>query len=376
MSIRYECVECGSVLKIKESLAGTSGKCPKCRRKFVVPEATKETTKEPAAENEAAIDEAAAEPAASSEETAEQVDSSPVAPPPVAPKVREKPSAPVQPSDPEPVVAEAAPAPTASPEAEPEPEEQGDDFDLDSFLSDESAPGAKSSAGLSAPPPAADAAPAGPVLDKFGRRMFSPSSTAKNPADADMGSTATISAAGAREIAASANGTGKTSRRFGISFDLKSAAAQLKKYSIHIVLGTIAIGAIAWLSNKVMAERLPVPKLAEISGKVTLDGKPLPNVVVHLTSLAAATGDAESQKLGVMKFRDSIGVTNEAGEYRLEYLPGHPGAPIGRARLWIEPVNPAEFLKLPAKNTVAGTDIRDVKLVGNEGKFDLDVKTP
>ncbi|MEI8020654.1 MAG: hypothetical protein WCH39_20800 [Schlesneria sp.] len=37
MTIRFTCAECASVLKIKDELAGTSGRCPKCKTKFVVP---------------------------------------------------------------------------------------------------------------------------------------------------------------------------------------------------------------------------------------------------------------------------------------------------------------------------------------------------
>lgn len=37
MTIRFKCSECASVLKIKDDLAGTSGRCPKCKTKFVVP---------------------------------------------------------------------------------------------------------------------------------------------------------------------------------------------------------------------------------------------------------------------------------------------------------------------------------------------------
>jgi len=36
--IRYQCEKCSSVLKIKDRLAGTAGKCPKCKTKFQVPE--------------------------------------------------------------------------------------------------------------------------------------------------------------------------------------------------------------------------------------------------------------------------------------------------------------------------------------------------
>lgn len=39
MSIRYECDQCGSVLKIKVDLAGKPGKCPKCKTPFTVPAA-------------------------------------------------------------------------------------------------------------------------------------------------------------------------------------------------------------------------------------------------------------------------------------------------------------------------------------------------
>jgi hypothetical protein len=50
MTIRYKCEKCGSVLKIKDRLAGTPGKCPKCKTEFQVPEAS---TAEPAAQDNA-----------------------------------------------------------------------------------------------------------------------------------------------------------------------------------------------------------------------------------------------------------------------------------------------------------------------------------
>lgn len=37
MTIRYTCVQCGVVMKIKDEKAGTGAKCPKCRAAFVVP---------------------------------------------------------------------------------------------------------------------------------------------------------------------------------------------------------------------------------------------------------------------------------------------------------------------------------------------------
>lgn len=38
MTIRFQCDECDSVLKIKDELAGTKAKCPKCRKPFVIPQ--------------------------------------------------------------------------------------------------------------------------------------------------------------------------------------------------------------------------------------------------------------------------------------------------------------------------------------------------
>jgi phage FluMu protein Com len=37
MTIRYTCIGCGSVLKIKDEKAGTKGKCPKCKAEFLIP---------------------------------------------------------------------------------------------------------------------------------------------------------------------------------------------------------------------------------------------------------------------------------------------------------------------------------------------------
>lgn len=41
MTIRVKCDECGSVLKIKDELAGKDGSCPKCKAAFVIPAPSK-----------------------------------------------------------------------------------------------------------------------------------------------------------------------------------------------------------------------------------------------------------------------------------------------------------------------------------------------
>lgn len=42
MTIRVKCDECGSVLKIKDELAGKEGSCPKCKAAFVIPAPAKD----------------------------------------------------------------------------------------------------------------------------------------------------------------------------------------------------------------------------------------------------------------------------------------------------------------------------------------------
>jgi phage FluMu protein Com len=49
MTIRYTCVGCESVLKIKDEKAGTQGKCPKCKADFLVPQPVVEESAEAAA---------------------------------------------------------------------------------------------------------------------------------------------------------------------------------------------------------------------------------------------------------------------------------------------------------------------------------------
>jgi len=40
MTIRCECDHCGASLKVKDKLAGTEGKCPKCQEKILIPDAS------------------------------------------------------------------------------------------------------------------------------------------------------------------------------------------------------------------------------------------------------------------------------------------------------------------------------------------------
>jgi hypothetical protein len=46
MTIRCECDHCGASLKVKDKLAGTEGKCPKCQEKLLIPEVSSDDSEE------------------------------------------------------------------------------------------------------------------------------------------------------------------------------------------------------------------------------------------------------------------------------------------------------------------------------------------
>jgi hypothetical protein len=46
MTIRCECDHCGTSLKVKDKLAGTEGKCPKCREKIQIPDASSDDSED------------------------------------------------------------------------------------------------------------------------------------------------------------------------------------------------------------------------------------------------------------------------------------------------------------------------------------------
>ena len=54
MTIRYQCTECESVLKIRDDKAGQTARCPKCKTEFVIPEPEAAPEPEPGAGGEVA----------------------------------------------------------------------------------------------------------------------------------------------------------------------------------------------------------------------------------------------------------------------------------------------------------------------------------
>ena len=76
----------------------------------------------------------------------------------------------------------------------------------------------------------------------------------------------------------------------------------------------------AWMSTIIGCNSQPNdrPELGVVSGVVTLDGKPLPGMMVTFTP---------------DKGRSSFGMTNENGRYELQYLRDTKGAKIGKHKV-------------------------------------------
>lgn len=116
------------------------------------------------------------------------------------------------------------------------------------------------------------------------------------------------------------------------------------------------------------------PQLAEVSGKVTLDGKPVPNAVVTFNPLTAGGSN-------------SLGKTDAQGVYRLEFSQDKKGAMLGEHEVEIVTkkiaksdlpddgsVVATEFVEIPAKYRKRGSVKAVVENKSNTINFELDSK--
>lgn len=63
------------------------------------------------------------------------------------------------------------------------------------------------------------------------------------------------------------------------------------------------------------------PELGKVTGRVTLDGEPVPNVAVHFMPIGG---------------RSSIGITDQDGKFVMAYLPKIFGAKVGKHKVAIK----------------------------------------
>lgn len=336
MTIRVTCEECGSVLKIKDELAGTDGKCPKCKTRFVVPQPTAGDS------SSGAVLEGSVEAAAEAS----------------------------------PLSASAAPAPPAKAQAKPAPKSpdkpsadkpkrksaEEDEFDPVSFLMD----GPKKKPTLDPDPAPRSSTPApsrngggggggGFSLDDDDSspepEMEKPAPTrkwgAKKDATAATGSL-DVSKNAARDLLAKsmeesrvrASEMPEEEPRF--SFDFAGFIREIGVKGLGSVLGLIvAVFGVWWVMNSMIGPQVRLPPLGYVSGTVTLGGKPAVGVKVYFSPLDRSIEGAKEKKEHA---RDSVGVTDAEGHFDMYYTAEIEGVKVGACRVSIESSDPAQVI--------------------------------
>jgi hypothetical protein len=109
------------------------------------------------------------------------------------------------------------------------------------------------------------------------------------------------------------------------------------------------------------------PQFGNVSGQVTLDGKPLPDIAVRFEDEGGSA---------------TIARTDKSGHYELRYTVDQPGAPVGKHKVTIftpAPISegtgeraPAEIV--PAKYNVKSTLTQEIKRGSQTCNFELTSK--
>jgi hypothetical protein len=342
MTIRFTCAGCGSLLKIKDDLAGTDGKCPKCKTEFVVPE--------PEAEEDSG-DSAELLVSAEPKESNSKGKSSAEKPrEPVAEKTVEKPSKP-----------------------KPKKSAGADDFDPADFLMGGEAGSRR---------------PAAPIEDlgepeERPRRAAEESKPkrgmSKPPSSSEMATTA------ASGISASAHAKEMMMKAME---DSRLHAGELppeeekpgfdwagffQEYGVKwgggLIFGLVLCYGLYLMFDSMMGSRLKLPKLGYVTGTVTLDGQPLAGATVYFAPIDATMADSKKERA-----RTSMGVTDEKGHYTMTYLPNVQGVAIGKCRFWVDKVTPEKGQVVPAEFSEAKMQVKEIQ-PGTNPPFAIDMKS-
>jgi len=128
-------------------------------------------------------------------------------------------------------------------------------------------------------------------------------------------------------------------------------------------LRTVAVWGLAVtgiLSLSGCSTRNDLPELGEVTGRITLDGQPLPHAQIQFLPASGRPSSAES---------------NEDGRYRLQYTADEYGAVIGahtvQIRTAVDGRDDLSTERLPARYHAKSKLRADVKPRDNEIDFDL-----
>jgi DNA-directed RNA polymerase subunit M/transcription elongation factor TFIIS len=319
MTIRFKCVECNSVMKIKDEKAGTTGHCPKCKKEFIVPQPSVE---------ESSVEE------------------------PVAAAAEGKKSR---------KVADAPKEKTSDPVIEQTEESMEDEFQR-ILMGGDSPKDASHKKGADS-----DTYLTGDSSDEHPDALNSNSATKMEhvpepPPKARPRTTAEMADALINNTAEPT--LKKTGKAFGEGRGdkedvRKKAAAEARMYYIkRIGLGAIGVPLVCfglyYMMSSMMGSGTKYPPLGRVTGKVTLDGVPVPSAMVSFQPMA------EGPKADT-KIAGSAGVTDKEGHYELFYVEGVRGAVVGKHSVQIRALSDVGVEMIPGKYNSNTTLISEVK---------------
>jgi hypothetical protein len=143
----------------------------------------------------------------------------------------------------------------------------------------------------------------------------------------------------------------------------------LKDFLVQFVPGATVLVLLAWgayyLSSQIIVGRGNLPALAGVSGKVTLDGQPLPYATVRFIPLEEGK---QTERKGASV---ALGITDENGQYRLFYIKDTAGAAIGPSRVEIEAKDKTGRERVRPEFNVQSTLQREVKSGSQQLDFDV-----
>lgn len=360
MSIRYKCDTCGSTLNIKDELAGTAGKCPKCKSAFTVPT-----------------------PAAAEAPTRRVADAGNAT---VSPPARRSAKRPLK----------SAGRKSAA----------DDDFDpMAVLMGDEPSPAAKSGRGRPASPPLSDDEIPADVefeLEIGGDSDEEPAPSKKakkrkrvqfdddddfdaslpNSAAASAGAMLGGASAGAKDLLTRTMEESRArASRIDEDEDDRHRGPGLKDYlreyglqATGIVLAfVLATWGLYHLANAMYGGGMPLPELGRVYGVVLLDGQPLGGAKVRFTP---SDRDLSVDGKGRHRYRASTATTDEDGYYDLYYSEDVRGAAVTEHRVSIEKFGPDGRLVTPANWYDLTDKMETVEAGSNEINFELTSDAP
>lgn len=322
MTIRYICEECGAALNINDELAGTAGSCPRCQVEFIVPGA---------------------------------------APQPAAVKVARRPGEPLSDDD----IGDLLSGPDSRSATSTVGSSSADDDDSDDASDDEprarknnarldeqdlddedegALRGKKKGKGTKLPEAKADSAHSADIARHLMGRGEKPAVD-----EADRKSKRPFG--------------GEERKREGEITSIKDVITYFAKIGWPYLLGSgVVIGGCVWFVLSMM-KSLDLPPLAPVSGRVTVDGKPLSSAIVKFVPEEGTKN---------LRLATSIGITDKDGNYTLIYAADVAGAVIGKHQVQVQLNDPTGTqLIAPEYSTARSTLTADVKKGAPPYNYDI-----